>query len=86
MKLSEQLQQDHESGDFGWALNGYAERAAALEIDAERYRWLREQHWSESALAVVSDPKQNVRLGVYCPSGDLLDATIDALLLVKHIT
>lgn len=31
MKLSEQLKQDHESGDFGKALEGYAERAAALE-------------------------------------------------------
>lgn len=34
MKLSEQLKQDHESGDFGRALNGYSERAAVLE-DAE---------------------------------------------------
>lgn len=31
MKLSEQLKQDHESGDFGTALAGYAERAALLE-------------------------------------------------------
>jgi hypothetical protein len=31
MKLSEQLKQDHESGDFGRALDGYAERAEALE-------------------------------------------------------
>jgi hypothetical protein len=32
MKLSEQLQQDHDCGDFGKALAGYAERAAKLEI------------------------------------------------------
>jgi len=38
MKLSEQLKQDHECGDFGSALNGYADRAAALELDSERYR------------------------------------------------
>jgi molybdate-binding protein len=31
MKLSEQLKQDHESGDFGKALEGYAERAEELE-------------------------------------------------------
>lgn len=30
-KLSEQLRQDHESGDFGKALEGYAERAEELE-------------------------------------------------------
>jgi len=31
MKLSEQLQQDHECGDFGKALYGYSERAKAME-------------------------------------------------------
>ncbi len=31
MKLSEQLKQDHECGDFGKAIAGYSERAAALE-------------------------------------------------------
>ena len=31
MKLSEQLKQDHECGDFGNAIEGYAERAEALE-------------------------------------------------------
>ena len=31
MKLSEQLKQDHECGDFGKALEGYSERAEALE-------------------------------------------------------
>ena len=31
MKLSEQLKQDHECGDFGKALAGYADRAALLE-------------------------------------------------------
>ena len=82
MKLSEQLEQDHVCGDFGKALAGYSERAAGLELDAERYRWLRAQHWSESAVAVVSDPKQNVRLGAYCPSDTLLDEAIDALMKV----
>lgn len=31
MKLSEQLKIDHESGDFGRALDGYSERAEILE-------------------------------------------------------
>lgn len=31
MKLSEQLQQDHDCGDFGKALECYAERAKQLE-------------------------------------------------------
>lgn len=35
MRLSEQLKQAHDSGDFGKALEGYAERAAELEKIAE---------------------------------------------------
>ena len=35
MKLSEQLKQDHECGDFGKALEGYSERAEALEKHIE---------------------------------------------------
>ena len=31
MKLSEQLKQEHECGDFGNALEGYSERAEAME-------------------------------------------------------
>jgi hypothetical protein len=42
MKLSEQLQQNHESGDFGLALEDYTERAiqleAALESIAQRIK------------------------------------------------
>ena len=51
-----------------------------LHADAERYRWLRKQHWSDSQLAVVSSPKENVRLGTYCPSEGLLDAAIDEIM------
>jgi hypothetical protein len=35
MKLSEQLKHDHESGDFGRALDGYSERAKDLEDKLE---------------------------------------------------
>lgn len=57
-------------------------REDALEDarDARRYRWLRQQRWHCSALAVVSEPKQSVKLGVYCPSDEQLDGIIDASL------
>jgi len=35
MKLSDQLKHDNVSGDFGKALEGYAERAEALEYALE---------------------------------------------------
>ena len=35
MKLSEQLKQDNDCGDFGNALNGYSERAKAIEDSLE---------------------------------------------------
>lgn len=47
--------------------------------DAERYRWLREQHWStDGTLAVVCDPTHSVYPGSDCPSGGRLDEAIDA--------
>ncbi len=46
--------------------------------DAERYRWLRAQHWSDSNVCVVSNPRETVRLGTQCPSNELLDEFIDA--------
>lgn len=45
--------------------------------DAMRYRWLRAQHWGDSNLCVVKDPKDAVKLGRCCPSGGWLDAAID---------
>ena len=48
-----------------------------LVKDAARYRWLREQHWSGSKFAVVSNPKTAVNLGSICPSRELLDEAID---------
>lgn len=38
MKLSEQLKQDHESGDYGSGLKGYSERAEQLETIVENAR------------------------------------------------
>jgi len=50
----------------------------ALRRDAERYRWLRSQHWNESDMAVACHPKKSVKLGFDCPSGERLDHVIDA--------
>lgn len=47
-------------------------------LDAARYRWLRTQHWHGSALCVVANPKQAVKLGHDCPSMERLDDLIDA--------
>lgn len=50
----------------------------SYRADAERYRFLREQRWSESNMCVVLYPKNAVRLGHECPSGERLDCYIDA--------
>lgn len=54
------------------------EQIESLQADADRYRWLRGQHWNESSIAVVCDPKKAVKLGGHCPYGEGLDEIIDA--------
>ena len=54
------------------------EQFRRMEKDAERYRWLRVQHWSDSSLCVVAHPRSNLRLGTYCPSAEALDELADA--------
>jgi len=49
----------------------------ADQIDAERYRWLRAQHHSESTLCVVLDPGESVKAGKDCPSLERLDNLVD---------
>lgn len=51
--------------------------------NAERYRWLREQHWNDSRVCVVARPKEAVKLGYECPSLDRLDAIIDSEMKVR---
>lgn len=70
MKLSEQLKQCNESGDFGQALAGYAERAEELERDAERYRWLKARGGAFHGPEVFIN-------GSYALGSDI-DAAIDA--------
>ena len=58
---------------------GFNRAYAALEVamvHAENYQWLREQQWDTSSLFVVCGPKENVRIGTYCPSLERLDDAI----------
>jgi hypothetical protein len=56
----------------------------AVSKDAERYRWLRSQHWSESRLFVV-EGKDKVQLGTICPSRELLDEAIDVGIVTYEV-
>jgi hypothetical protein len=49
----------------------------ADRIDADRYRWLRAQHHSESTMCVVLNPRQAVIPCSICPSEESLDDYID---------
>jgi hypothetical protein len=51
--------------------------------DAERYRWLRIADWWRSPLCTISNPKKQAKLGSDCPSGDRLDAQIDAAMSME---
>jgi len=67
----------------------YSEGRAKTELetlrkDAERYRWLRAQHWNNSPLCVVCDPKDAVKLGHICPSGESLDVAVDDAMLAAR--
>ena len=56
--------------------------AGAVEKDAKRYRFLREQDWFDSELCVLRNPKmvltRGIGLGADCPSLERLDVFIDA--------
>jgi len=58
-------------------IDAQAAEIERLRVDAERYKWLRKQHWNEGPIAVVVSPKKHTRLGAICPSLELLDDTID---------
>jgi len=51
------------------------------DVDAERYRWLRSQCWTESSLSVVANPKEATKPGSHLPSLERLDDMIDAALV-----
>lgn len=50
----------------------------SLRKDADRYQWLRIADWWRSPVCVIRNPKEQAKLGSDCPSGDRLDAAIDA--------
>lgn len=52
-------------------------RLKDAQLDADRYRWLRTQHWDTGDLAVVLAPKKAVRLGAVLPYGEHLDRVVD---------
>lgn len=58
--------------------SGLKAEVEALRKDAERYRWLRIADWWRSPVCVIRNPKEQAKLGSDCPSGDRLDAAIDA--------
>ena len=79
MKLSSQLQQDHDSGDHGQALEGYAQAALKLERENAILRDL-----SENLAKLLQDSTKNViglrRLSIEC----WLDRTSDFLFNTKR--
>ena len=47
------------------------------QIDAARWRRLRDMDWYADKMCVVADPKA-IKLGTFCPFGDELDSMIDS--------
>ena len=64
--------------DLADQLEALTAKRDSYKKDAERYQWLRKQHWNDSDFCVVSAPKFNVHLGTICPSNEMLDGAIDA--------
>lgn len=60
-------------------LNKLRAELEECKANAERYVWLRAQHWSDNTLAVVKAPKDAVQVGRECPYGALLDGAIDRM-------
>jgi hypothetical protein len=54
----------------------------ALRKDADRYQYLRKQHWTTANLCVVVNPASAVKLGYECLSLEILDTKVDTELLL----
>ena len=52
--------------------------ALSAQRDQARYHWIRQQNWCDSDMCVVTKPRDNLKLGSYCPSLEFLDDAIDA--------
>lgn len=57
-----------------------AARLGGGDRDAQRYRWLRSQHWHDNTIAAVYRPKDAMKLGHDAPAGERLDELIDQAL------
>lgn len=75
-ELAEQSIEEAERFRAGWIAE--EAKSESLSLDASRYRFLREQHWNDSEIAVVCQPKKALKLGFDCPSKERLDSFIDA--------
>lgn len=65
MKLSEKLQRDHDCGDFGKALEGYAECAKELEAEVKHLREQLSAYEAEPVeLPYLPAPYQRGNLGI----------------------
>ena len=76
MELIENL--ENQNKFLRYSLSDALFSASENQQDVKRYQHLRNQHWNNSNLAVVYDPKNNVKIGSFCPSSVLLDDIIDA--------
>jgi len=53
--------------------------------DAQRYRWLRNQHWSDNVVGIVRHPGEVLKLGTVCYSDASLDRLIDEALAKEQV-
>ena len=53
--------------------------------DAQRYRWLREQHWSDNVVGIVRHPGEVLKTGTVCYSDASLDRLIDEALAKEQV-
>lgn len=72
------LASDAQASEVMTSAAAMLDEQSANAIDAARYRWLRQQHWSDAPMCVVIQPHFAVKLGHDCPAGDRLDDAIDA--------
>lgn len=60
------------------AIEALEREVEALRKDAERYRWLRKRHWSDTPPTIVVTNPSGLKLGVMTYSDERLDEVVDA--------
>lgn len=85
MRAARQIDEEQEQMNDMMTVDGLAKIIDAefrdVVRDAARYRWLREQHWNDNVMAVITIPKESLLLGSECPSLERLDVAIDGLMV-----